>query len=177
MVLLIVDTQKLITNRQLFAYDKFTVNVKCLIDNARENGVEVIYIRHDDGKGKPLSKGNEGFEIFDKFKPLQNEKVFDKFVNSPFKESGLLEYLKSKGENVLMVAGLQTDFCIDATVKCGFEHGFRIIVPEFCNSSFDNAFMTGEQTYRYYNEYMWNNRYAECFSMEKAINLIKTQKT
>ncbi|MGO0807248.1 cysteine hydrolase, partial [Clostridioides difficile] len=22
------------------------------------------------------------------------------------------------------MAGLQTDYCIDATIKCGFEHGF-----------------------------------------------------
>ena len=34
-----------------------------------------------------------------------------------------------KGETELIVAGLQTDYCMDATVKCGFEHGFKVYVP------------------------------------------------
>ena len=33
--------------------------------------------------------------------------------------------------------------------------GFRMIVPEYCNSTFDNEFMTAEETYRYYNSFMW----------------------
>ena len=47
MVLLIVDTQKLITNTSLYSFTMFVSNVKKLIKEARENKVEVIYIRHD----------------------------------------------------------------------------------------------------------------------------------
>ena len=104
--------------------------------------------------------------------PQEGERIFDKFVNSPFKESGLLAYLKGKDEDTIIAVGLQTDYCMDATVKCGFEHGFRMIVPEHTNSTFDNAFMTAEQTYRYYNEFMWKGRYAECVSFEEALALL-----
>mgnify|MGYP003317866235 CR=1 FL=1 len=38
---------------------------------------------------------------------------------------------------------------LDAAIKCGFEHGFKMIVPANTNATFDNAFMTGEQTYKY----------------------------
>ena len=72
-----------------------------------------------------------------------------------------------------VVVGLQTDYCIDATIKCGFEHGFKMIVPENANSTFDNAFMTGEQSYKYYNEFMWKGRYAECVSVEETIKRMK----
>ena len=52
-----------------------------------------------------------------------------------------------KGCRTVAVVGLQTDYCIDATIKCGFEeHGFKMIAPENANSTFDNAFMTGEQS-------------------------------
>lgn len=61
----------------------------------------------------------------------------------------------------------------NATIKCGFEHGFKMIVPENANSTFDNAFMTGEQSYKYYNEFMWKGRYAECISMEETIKRMK----
>ena len=71
-----------------------------------------------------------------------------------------------------MITGLQTEYCIDATVKCGFEQGFRILVPEYANSTVDNAHMTAEATYEYYNQFIWKGRYAECISFADAIRLV-----
>ena len=94
-------------------------------------------------------------------------------MNSPFKNSGLLSYLREKKETELIVAGLQTDYCIDAAVKCGFEHGFHMIVPAYANTTFDNAYMSAEASYRYHNEFMWKNRYAECIPTEQVLERIK----
>ena len=70
MVLLVIDTQKLIMNNQLYNFALFTQNIAKLISAARENNVEVIYVRHDDGVGEALTKGKKGFEIADDFTPL-----------------------------------------------------------------------------------------------------------
>ena len=102
---------------------------------------------------------------------------FDKTVNSSFKGTGLLQYLREKNEQEVVVVGLQTDYCIDATVKCGFEHGFKMIVPENTNSTFDNDFMSSEASYKYYNEFMWIGRYAECISVEETIHRMKNELT
>lgn len=173
MVLLVIDTQKLITNDKLFKFHRFVSNLKELIMKARENNLEVIYVRHDDGEGQELTKGTEGFEIYEEFKPRNDEKIFDKTVNSAFKGTGLLEYLKDKKVKDIIITGLQTDFCIDATVKCGFEHGFNTIVPAYANTTVDNKFMTGEESYRYYNEFMWQRRYTQCMSVEETIGKMK----
>lgn len=175
-VLLVIDAQELITNERLYAFDEYIENVRQLIAESRKNGIEVIYVRHDDGVGQPLSKGNNGFDVCREFAPEAGERIFDKSVNSPFRDSGLLEYLRQKGVKRLIVTGLQTDYCIDATVKCGFEHGFEMIVPEYCNSTFDNDFMTAEQTNRYYNEFIWKNRYANCVSIAEALEMIQNNK-
>lgn len=66
-----------------------------------------------------------------------------------------------------MITGLQTDYCIDATIKCGFEHGFEIVVPAYCNTTVDNEYMTAEQSYKYYNEKMWSSRYSRCVSLTR----------
>ena len=174
MILLVVDTQKLITNDRLYHFDLFKRNVKTLIKHARDKRIEVIYVRHDDGEGNELTKGTDGFEIYEEFKPADGEVVFDKSVNSCFKGTGLLEYLKDKGEQVIIVVGLQTDYCIDATIKCGFEHGFRMIVPAYANTTFDNEFMSAENTYKYYNDFMWKRRYAECITFEEALEMMTT---
>lgn len=173
MVLLVVDTQKLITVEKLYKFKEFKTNVRILISTARENGIEVIFVRHDDGLGNELTKGNPGYEIFEEFQPTNKEVIFDKTVNSSFRAIGLLEYLRQKEETEIIIVGLQTDYCIDATIKAGFEHGFKMIVPANTNSTFDNQYMTAKQTYNYYNEFMWNKRYAECISMKDVIERMK----
>lgn len=175
MTLIIIDTQKLITDEKLFNFNSFCTNVKILIAAARENAVEIVFVRHDDGVNSELTKGRDCYEIFEDFAPTATEKIFDKMVNSPFKDSGLLEYLQQKNENDIIIAGLQTDYCIDAAVKCGFEHGFRIIVPAFANTTVDNIYLDGEKTYHYYNDFLWRNRYADCISLEDTLEIMKSK--
>ncbi|ALB45748.1 MULTISPECIES: cysteine hydrolase family protein [Clostridium] len=169
MVLLVVDTQKLITNEKLYNFNAFVWNVEKIMSAARKNDIEIIYIRHDDGPGSELTKGTDGFEVYEKFQPISNEKIFDKKVNSAFKGTGLLEYLMDKDEKDIIIVGIQTDLCVDATIKCGFEHGFNMIVPAYANTTVDNKFMSAEQTYKYYNEFIWNGRYAEYITMDETI--------
>lgn len=51
MVLLVVDAQNGIVDERLYAFRKFVSNIKKLIGAAREQGIEVIYVQHDDGPG------------------------------------------------------------------------------------------------------------------------------
>jgi len=172
MTLLITDVQSGITNDRLHEYSRFLSAVEQLICAARSSGVEVVYIRHDDGPGTVLEKGTPGFEIYPAFAPREGERIFDKSVSSPFRSSGLLEYLRSKGEDQIMVTGLFTEYCIDATVKCGFEHGFEVIVPVEANSTADNRHLTAAQTHEYYNHFIWNRRYARCVSVGEALSML-----
>lgn len=173
MVLLVVDTQKLIINKELYEFDLFVSNVKEIIHEARVNNIEVIYVRHDDGIGNELTKGTDGFEIYEEFQSINDEKIFDKKVNSAFKGTGLLEYLVDKDEKDIIIVGLQTDYCIDATIKCGFEHGFNIIVPAYANTTVNNKFMPAEKTYQYYNEFIWTGRYAKCISLSETLKIMR----
>ena len=172
MVLLILDVQKLITNESLYGYEIFVKRVKALIESSRKNGVEVIYVRHDDGAGSALAKGAAGFEISEEFCPKEGEKIFEKTVNSAFRDCGLREHIEEKGEKRVMIVGLQTEYCIDATIKGGFERGIEMIVPAGTNSTFDNDFMSAETTYKYYNEFIWRGRYAKCVEFEEAVEMI-----
>lgn len=100
MVLLVVDTQKAITNSKLYKFDLFKSHV---IELARNNNIDIIFVRHDDGIGYELTRGNDGFEIYDEFQPVNGEVIFGKKVNSAFKDTGLLEYLRQKEENTILL--------------------------------------------------------------------------
>lgn len=157
MVLLAIDLQKALVVEDLYNFEGFVENMKKLLSEARERGVEVIYVRHDAGEGSGMTYGDEDFEIYDGLAPKAGEKVFVKTVNSSFSNKELCKYLEEKGEDTVIIAGLQTNYCIDATIKSAFDRGYNVIVPEGCNSTFDNDYMTGETTYRYYNEDVWDS--------------------
>ena len=172
MILLVVDVQKGITDERLYAFDTFIDRITRLIDAARENGTEVIYFQHDDGPGTSFSVGDEAFEIAGQVTPEKEEKVYIKTINSCFGNKSFAEHMEQQEDKRLMIIGLQTNFCIDATVKSAFERGYRVIIPEGTNSTFDNEYMNGETTCRYYNQFMWPGRFAECISFDEAIRMI-----
>lgn len=172
--LLVIDVQKGITDERLYNFSTFVSNVKKVINAARENDVEVIYIQHDDGPDSGFTFGDEDFEVYDEVQPKESEKVYYKTINSCFGNADLRDYLESKGENTLIIVGLQTNFCIDASIKSAFERGYKVIVPLGANSTFDNEYMNGETTYKYYNEMMWPDRFAQCISVDETIKLMHT---
>ena len=49
MILLVVDMQKGLVDDELYAFDTFIDRTVRLIDAARKNNVEVIYVQHDAG--------------------------------------------------------------------------------------------------------------------------------
>ena len=173
MKLIVVDIQKGITDERLYDFEGFLNHVTKIIDSARKNNVEIIYVQHDDGPGTGFSVGDKDFEIADQVAPKENEKTFIKSVNSCFGNHAFTDYLMESGEKDLMIIGLQTNFCIDATVKSAFERGYDVIIPKGTNSTFDNDYMDGETTYKYYNEMMWPERFASCVSVDEAIKMIE----
>ena len=161
MTLLVIDTQKGITDSRLYGFETLRANIKALIARAREEGVEVIYVRHDDGPGTELAAGAPGWEIAREVSPMKGEKIFDKRFNSAFLETGLEEYLREADIKTLVVAGLQTEYCIDATVKSAFERGFKVLLPKGGITTFDNGSFSAAQINRFYYESIWRGRYGE----------------
>lgn len=170
-VLLVVDVQKALIDDHPYNEKKVIENIKKLILTARNSGQEVIYVRHDDGEGSELEKGKDGWQIYDEISPNIGEKIFDKKFNSTFIKTGLKEYLESKNIDTIVLTGLQTEYCIDATCKSTFEYEYKVIIPEETNTTFDNEYLSGEKLYEFYNYKIWNNRFAKVLPMNEVTEL------
>jgi nicotinamidase-related amidase len=173
MKLIVIDMQKGILSEGLYDLKGVLENVAKVIDAARHSGTEVIYVKHDDGPGSGFTFGDEDFEIADEIAPANGEKVFVKTIPSSFSNKEFAAYLEGTKDDALLIVGLQTDFCIDSTVKSAAERGYRVIVPKGTNSTFDNPYMTGEKTCGYFFCEVWPDLFAECVSLEEAIELLK----
>ena len=76
-------------------------------------------------------------------------------------------------EKNIIVIGVSTDYCMDATIKSGFEKGFNLYVPAYTNSTYDNPYFDKETAYKYFNEFMWGRRYAKIITVEEANGMMK----
>lgn len=78
MVVLVIDIQKGITDERLYDFSGFMKNTVRIIEAARNNNVEVIYVQHDDGPGTGFSVGDEAFEIAPQVMPEKVRKFLSK---------------------------------------------------------------------------------------------------
>ena len=171
MVLLVVDMQRALVCGELYDFEGFLERTVRLIGEARKHCVEVVFVRHDAGPSSGMTVGDDGFEFAEQARPEKGEKTFVKTVNSCFGCREFREYMERREDRRLMIVGLQTNYCIDCTVKSAFERGFEVIVPEGTNSTFDNDYMTGETAYRYYNEDVWEEL-ADVVSFDEALAML-----
>ena len=176
MQLIVIDMQKALIDEDLYDMRCFLDRICLIIETARANGVEVIFVKHDAGPGTGFSYGDEGFEFTEEISPLEGEKIFVKTINSCFGNRDFTAYLSDSGDRDLMIIGLQTDFCIDATVKSAFERGYRVVIPQGTNSTFDNIYMTAGVSCAYYFNEIWP-MFAECVSFDEAVSVLKRGRT
>lgn len=170
-VLMVVDVQNALIKKHPYNEKKVIENIKKLILIAREKNKEVIYVRHDDGVGTDFEKGTDGWQIYNEVAPNINEYIVEKEYNSAFHKTGLREYLESEEINTIILVGLQSEYCMDATLKSAFDYGYKIIIPEETNSTFDNEYLSGEKLYEFYNYKIWNKRFANVLSMKDVIKI------
>jgi len=107
-----------------------SLNAGALLDDFRARSLPVIHIRHL--STRPGSTffipGTHGAEIHENVAPIEGEKVIEKHFPNSFRETDLLEYLHSNGITDLVVCGMMTQMCVDATVRAAKDLGFSCIV-------------------------------------------------
>lgn len=103
-----------------------------VLEDSRKKNMPVFHVRHI--SVRPGSTfflpSTEGVEINKKMTPAKGEVVIDKFFPNAFKGTALLDKLKEKEVEGLVICGAMTHMCIDATVRAAFDLGFRCVLIE-----------------------------------------------
>ena len=87
--------------------------------------------------------------------PERAKLVLDKSYNSAFLETELEDWCGEQGITQLIVAGMMTELCVDATIQSAFERGYQVLVPQGCCATYDNEYLTAEQAEAYYEQKIW----------------------
>jgi nicotinamidase-related amidase len=69
-----------------------------------------------------------GVEIHESVRPFAGEALIQKHYPNAFRDTGLLEGLKTAGVEEVLICGAMSHMCIDATTRAAFDFGFRCTV-------------------------------------------------
>jgi len=124
--------------------------VKNLISKARPS-TPIVFIQNNGGSGDPDEYGTASWQIHSSIKPIQDDVVIQKRTPDAFHETSLNNELKSRGIKKLVVAGLQTEYCIDTTCRSAFNLGYEVILVKNSHSTWDSSILTAEQIIKHHN--------------------------
>lgn len=115
---------------QLVEAEAAADKTKAVLAYFRNKEMPVIHVKHI-----ALQKGatfflpdTKGAEIYKSVLPLPTEKVIIKNYPNSFRNTELLAYLKYHQIKNLVICGMMTDVCVDATVRASMDYGFKNIV-------------------------------------------------
>jgi len=112
-------------------------NAKLVLTKFRDEDLPIVHIQHlsvAPGSTFFLSE-TKGQEIHGNVQPLAGEKVIVKYYPNSFRETELLDYLKSQNVTELVFVGMMTHMCVDATVRASKDLEFDCaVVGDACAS-------------------------------------------
>jgi nicotinamidase-related amidase len=119
-------------------------NIAALIDVWQSTGRPVVFVRHDSSKPEsPLRPGYEGNELKEyverrRGKGAGPELFLTKTVNSAFLGTpDLGAWLREAGISQFVLAGIQTNMCVETTARMGGNLGYEVVVAYDATYTFD----------------------------------------
>jgi len=110
--------------------------LKQLLARARAAGAPVVFVRNNGGPDDPDYPHSPGWAIHPALAPAEGESIIDKFTPDAFHQTNLAGNLAGRGVGHLVVAGMQTEFCIDTTVRRAFSLGYRVTLAADAHSTY-----------------------------------------
>jgi nicotinamidase-related amidase len=145
--LLVIDIQTGFIEGQFMVHEAAQLlgRVQGLIAKAEAAGVPVIYVQHSsdleyDGPLHPA------------IAPASDERVVYKMTPDSFHETDLGAKLQALGIQQVVMAGLQSEMCINATARQAHQLGYGVVIVEDAHSTMDSETQTAPEIIAAHNQ-------------------------
>ena len=101
--------------------DKVVANIGTLVDRARAEGVEVVWVAHNSDE---MPRDSDGWQYVPELARVDAEPLVHKTYADSFEETDLEAVLGDRGIGRLVVVGAQTDECIRSTLHGAIVRGY-----------------------------------------------------
>lgn len=152
--LLLIDVQvnMFAEGSSVYEGEKILRTIGQMIVQARAAKAPVIYVQNNGSKGDPDMSGTPGWEIHPAVTPKKGELIIQKRTPDSFFNTKLQNELKSRHIHHLIVAGMQTEFCVNATCRKACEFGYDVTLVQDAHSTYDGGGLNAAQVIAQYNE-------------------------
>lgn len=155
--LLVIDVQHALCRGRWAAWDIDNVvdRINAVAAKARAAGAPVLFIQHE-APSSPLERGSEGWRLDARLDVQPADAVVAKTTCDAFNGTDLEARLRALGIGTLIVCGLQSEFCVDSTVRAALARGFPVTLVADGHSTLDNGVLTAAQICAHHNATLAN---------------------
>jgi len=149
--LIIIDVQQALCSGPSAVADAARTidNINGLARRARAAGAPVIVVQHeDDGE---LAHGSAGWQLAAGLETGATDIALRKRGSDAFHQTELQAMLKARHVSQLVVCGMQTDFCVESTVRRALALGYPVTLAADGHTTTDNAVLPAAQIVRHHN--------------------------
>ncbi|GLX70470.1 cysteine hydrolase family protein [Paenibacillus glycanilyticus] len=136
----------------VFEGEQLLERINLLLAKARENETPVIFVQHNEDEEGPLATRSPGWEIHPALVQAAGDLIVQKFEPDAFHETNLQQELEARGIKKLVLTGMQTDYCVNATCWRAVDLGYEVTVVADAHSTFGQGGRTAEQIIAEHNE-------------------------
>jgi nicotinamidase-related amidase len=131
--LLVIDVQvnMFAEDDPVYQGDELLARIQSLLTKARQAEIPVIYVQHGrERKGHPMEIGTPGWQIHPAIAPQEGDTVVRKHMPDAFYQTNLQQELDARGIKKLVIAGIQTDLCVDTTTRRACSLDYKVMLVE-----------------------------------------------
>lgn len=147
--LIVIDMQTALVTGA-FREQEVLQRLGLLAGRCRSAKVPVVFIQHNHASFEPLMKGRPGWQIHSALAPEPGDLVVEKEASDAFYGTELGPILRRLGVDIVMLTGMQTEYCVDATARSALSHEFNVLLISDCHTTGDSA-LTAEQIVMHHN--------------------------
>lgn len=117
--------------------ERASKNARLILDKFRADNLPIVHVQHI--ATRPTATfflpDTWGAAIHETVKPLEGEKVIVKHTPNSFRETELFDYLSGQQITDLVICGMMTHMCVDATVRAAKDLGFQVtVIGDACST-------------------------------------------
>lgn len=151
--LLIIDVQRALCSGEEEAFDsrRLIERINKVARLARNAAIPVIVIQHEEEKG-PLEYGSEGWKLDPRLDAGPDDIRVRKTAPDSFHHTELQGILTARSIDELVICGLQSECCVDATTRRALALGYPVTLVSDGHSTMDTAALKAPQISAQINE-------------------------
>ena len=158
--LMIIDTQLALFNNPdtpLYKESGIIEIIQGLISKARISNTPIIFIQHTTLEGD-FKRHTQSWQIHPAIAPSSKDTIIEKTSWDAFYQTALEETLTSLNITHLVVSGMQTEYCLDTTLRCGYSKDYQFTVIENGHSTMSST-LDAVDIINHHNA-IWRGRFA-----------------